>query len=181
MVALCVVFITGEVAIRLVHAFKNSISDSMPRRLIEVDADQGWRPVADYFYQGELVDAAGAAYPVTITTNSEGYRSYGDTFVEGKKKVLFLGDSYTHAMQVSNDNTYHHILASELGLESFSIGVNGYGTLQQLLLLDKVLEDIRPDMVVLQFCPNDFINNHYVLEQNDSYNVANEQREQYQI
>jgi hypothetical protein len=67
-------------------------------------------------------------------------------------------------MHVSNDKTYHAILAEELDIEVFSIGVEGYGTLQQFMMLDKIIDDIKPDVVVLQFCPNDFINNHYELE-----------------
>jgi hypothetical protein len=170
LVAVCILVLGGEIAIRLVHFYTDHFSDKMPPRLLELDEQLGWLPVPDYFYSGELVDAAGKSYPVEIKTNRAGYRKYGNVQTDSNKKVLFLGDSYTHAMQVSNDKTYYGILEKELEIEVFSIGVDGYGTLQQYMLVDKIIDEIDPGVVVLQFCPNDFINNHFDLEQGSAFN-----------
>jgi hypothetical protein len=51
------------------------------------------------------------------------------------------------------------------GLEKNSIrtlggGGGGYGTLQELLLLKQLKQKISPDLFILQFCENDFMDNH---------------------
>jgi hypothetical protein len=142
----------------------------MNPKLIALDEELGWLPVADYRYSGDLADANGASYPVNLQTDSAGYRMYGDVHTGDRKKVLFLGDSYTYAMHVSNDKTFYGILKEEMDIEVFAFGVDGYGTLQEYMLVDKIIDEIAPDVVVLQFCPNDFINNHYGLEQSSAFN-----------
>jgi hypothetical protein len=169
LVAILVLFLGGEAAIRAWHFANDAFSDRMPPQFIAVDETQGWLPVTEYRYSGELVDAGGAPYPVDISTNTDGYRAFGDVAGD-RRKVLFLGDSFTHAMQVSDDRTYYALLREALGIEAFALGVDGYGTLQQYLLLDRIIDDVQPDAVVLQFCPNDFINNHFGLELESAYN-----------
>ena len=170
LMALFVLFLGGEAAIRAWHFYKNTFSDQMNPQVIALDAERGWLPVRNYLYKGELLDAGGVRYPVDIETDAEGYRAFGDLRNGERKKVLFLGDSFTHAMQVSNQKTYFGLLQEELGIEAFAFGVDGYGTLQEYLLLDSIIDDVEPVIVVLQFCPNDFINNHYDLELASAFN-----------
>jgi hypothetical protein len=106
----------------------------------------------------------GTVYEAVVNTNSEGFRMFGDLHANPRKKILFIGDSYTHAHQVSNDKTYYGILAHDLPMEVFAYGVDGYGTLQEYLVIDRYLDLIQPDILVLQYCSNDFINNAYELE-----------------
>ena len=49
-------------------------------------------------------------------------------------------------------------------MEVFAYGAGGYGTLQEYLILDEVVDHIRPTMLLWQFCSNDFINNDHALE-----------------
>jgi len=170
LVAILFVALGGEAAFRAVHFYTEHFSDRKNPKHIALDEELGWIATPDYHYQGILVDAAGASYPVDIRTNSHGYRLYGDPAATARKKVLFLGDSYTQAMQVSNDKAYYAILQDQLGIEVFSLGVDGFGTLQEYMLLDRIIDDLEPDAVVLQFCPNDLINNDYKLEVASAYN-----------
>ncbi len=78
--------------------------------------------------------------------------------------MLFLGDSFTHAVRVSNDKTYYALLQKALDIEVFALAAEGYGTLQEYMMLDKFVDEIQPDLVVLQLCNNDLINNSYDLE-----------------
>jgi len=170
LLAIVLLAVGGEVAIRAVHFYTEHVGDRMNPKRITLDEELGWLATPDFHYEGELVDAGGASYPVSIRTNSQGYRMFGDPEVTNRKKVLFLGDSYTQAMQVSNDRTYYSILKDRLGIEVFAFGVDGFGTLQEYMLLDKILDDIKPDAVMLQFCPNDLINNYFPLEQASAFN-----------
>lgn len=169
LVAILLVALAGELGIRGMHLYAEHFGDRKPPHFT-LDEKLGWIATPDYFYEGELVDASGTRYSVSIQTNAEGYRVYGDPRVTDRKKVLFLGDSYTQAMQVSNDKAYYTLLQNKLNLEVFAFGVDGFGTLQQLMLLDEIIDDIQPDAVVLQLCPNDLINNDYALETRSGFN-----------
>jgi len=158
LVAVIFLAVGGEIAIRVFNLF------SMYKGVITLDEELGWLPTPNYSYRGELVDADGKSYAVNMQTDSAGYRTFGNPHTDSRKKVLFLGDSFTHAMHVSNDKTYHGLIAKDFDIEVFAFGVEGYGTLQEYMILEKIIDDIKPDVIVLQFCPNDFINNHYALE-----------------
>ncbi len=163
-VAMTLLVVGGEVAIRSFHLYTQHILNQKSFKTIALDQNFGWLPVPNYHYSGELLDASGESYSVDIQTDHAGFRMFGNPLEKNRKKVLFLGDSFTHAMHVSNENTYYGLLKNSLDIEVFSLGVEGYGTLQEYMMLDKFLDDIKPDIVVLQFCDNDFINNSYPLE-----------------
>lgn len=40
----------------------------------------------------------------------------------------------------------------------------GYGTLQEYMIMDDLIDDIKPDAIILQFCNNDYTNNSYELD-----------------
>jgi hypothetical protein len=65
---------------------------------------------------------------------------------------------------VSNDKTYYALLGNKLGIEMFAYGCGGYGTLQEFLVLDRYIDSIKPDVIIWQFCFNDFVNNDVYLE-----------------
>jgi len=80
-------------------------------------------------------------------------------------KVLVLGDSFTEGENVSSGETYYEQLSRlRPDLEIFGIGGGGYGTLQEYLLLDEAVDEIKPAMVLVQMHPNDLINNSHALE-----------------
>ena len=45
-------------------------------------------------------------------------------------------------------------------------GGGGYGTLQQYLLIKKYFDEIKPTIIIHQFCENDFENNTKQIEKN---------------
>ncbi len=154
----------GEIAIRIWHFYAGHISNQKNFTTIVLDEKFGWLPAPNYQYRGELSDASGNAYPVEITSDDAGFRMFGNPHEKHRKKVLFLGDSFTHAVRVSNDKTYYALLQEALDIEAFALASEGYGTLQEYMMLDKFLDEVQPDLVVLQLCNNDIINNSYDLE-----------------
>ena len=169
-VAIAVLALGGEIATRAFYLYQAQVSKEKLFTIIALDDQYGWLPVADYAFAGELRDGAGNPYPVEISTDERGFRQYGDPGETRRKKVLFLGDSYTQAMHVSDDKTYFGLLADELDIEVFAYGVEGYGTLQEYMVLDRFIDEIQPDAVVIQLCPNDIVNNHPDLERNSTLN-----------
>lgn len=94
---------------------------------------------------------------------------WGCTKIEGalcskKPKVLFIGDSFSAISRKQRDLKYFDIVKKELEVEIFVYAGYGYGTLQEYLLIDRNINKIKPDLIVLQLCSNDFINNSYKLE-----------------
>lgn len=162
-IAILCLLLTGEIAIRA-YVYLMSVTDQYGGRSIELSEEYGWLPTKNHQFSVEKIDAAGTRYMVDFKTDSNGFRIYGDPEAKDRKKVLFLGDSFTQAVDVSNSKTYYGILADNMPIEVFSIGGGGYGTLQEYMQLDKYVDEIRPDIVVIQFSSNDFINNSYELE-----------------
>ena len=120
----------------------------------------GWRPVANLSTE---TDWPGFGH-VRYTTTRDGFRVYGDPQTT-KRKLFVIGDSYTEAVTVSDGEAYYHRLGqARPDLEIFAIGGGGYGTLQEYMLLDEFIDEIRPDLVLVQLHPNDLINNSHALE-----------------
>jgi hypothetical protein len=101
---------------------------------------------------------------VQYSTDRYGFRVFGDPKSD-KLRVLVIGDSFTAAGTVSDGSPYYSKLAaSNPGIEVFAYGCGGYGTLQEYMILDEVWDEIKPQLLVLQFSSNDIINNDCALE-----------------
>jgi lysophospholipase L1-like esterase len=103
-----------------------------------------------------------------IRGNSLGFRELERPLKKpaGIRRVVLLGDSFTTAVQVHRDDTFGSILESLLEAatgepwEAINLGVNGYGTAQELLALERYGLAYDPDIVLLQIYPyNDICNN----------------------
>ncbi len=92
----------------------------------------------------------------------KGKQIFGDAKTK-KFKILIVGDSFTDGAGLAEGAMYYRSLQSE-NVELFVYGGRGYGTLQEFLVIDRYFDQIRPDMVILQVCSNDFINNLWELE-----------------
>ncbi len=97
------------------------------------------------------------------TSNEEGFREFGDLRSD-LKKILVVGDSYTGGPFSSNEKMYYNVIKNKIEknkifLDWFVLGSPGYGTTQQIILLERYWEKIKPDYVLYQFCVNDFFDN----------------------
>lgn len=101
---------------------------------------------------------------IIYSTQKHGFRRFGDTKTD-KTKLFIIGDSFTVAHSVSDGNTYYDYLKKHNdNIEIFVYGGGGYGSLQEFMTLDRYFDEIGPDIVLWQFCSNDFINNSHELE-----------------
>ncbi|MCL5022901.1 MAG: SGNH/GDSL hydrolase family protein [Nitrospirae bacterium] len=129
----------------------------------EYDNTLGWRPKKSFSKKIQVIDKSGEKYFVNYLTNEFGFREFGD-LSNNKKRILFVGDSWTGDPNTSNEDAYFGIVKNNLPVEVFVIGAGGYGTLQELLLIKEYAGMIKPDIFVLQYCDNDIINNSFFLE-----------------
>ena len=99
--------------------------------------------------------------------NSGGFRSPQVSRIkpQGTRRLLNLGDSFSAAMNVDYGQTYPGLLADWLSRngeswEVINLAVGDWGTNQQLIALQTLGLDLKPDVVVLQVFPfNDLCNN----------------------
>ena len=138
------VIVCGEfVVLKLIH--EPSFPDSTPRP-IRINLDR------DILYRVKPGS--------TPEINKQGYRD-GDfrKHKSGKKRIVFLGDSFMMGLNVDSEQTMPNQLEEVLGpgVEVFNMGVLGYGPDQSLVDLKKKALSYRPDMIILAIFPtNDF-------------------------
>lgn len=65
-------------------------------------------------------------------------------------RVLFMGDSFTHT-KTWGRRTIDALRAAGTPAVGWECGVSGYGTLQEALLLERLLPALKPDVVVVLF------------------------------
>ncbi len=98
----------------------------------------------------------------TITVNAHGYRGglHSEAPAPGATRVVMLGDSITFGTGVGDDQTFSHLLDASPRLEVLNLGVDGYGTDQALIRLEREGLPARPHVVILNFCVrNDYFDN----------------------
>ena len=167
---LIVVFLLCEVIFRLFPQLTNDPAATPPFNYRMPQETAGWVVAQDYRYNGEMRDFKGIPYPLHISFGKEGFRKWGDPD-SGKKKVLFIGDSYTACAQTSDDKVFYKILGDSLPIEVFAYGAAGYSNAQEYIMADYYMKKINPDIVVWQLCSNDFLDNYWELEKIAGYKV----------
>lgn len=156
LILISVLFISAECAYRAYRFYEVQTGRAGLRYAL--DDELGWIPEKNYKIINTKKDVAGIKFKTEFySTNENGFREWGD--LNGKLKILVIGDSFTGDSYTSDKDADFNIAGSILGAEIFAIGAGGYGTFQEYLLLKKYVNIIEPNILVLQFSPNDFINN----------------------
>jgi hypothetical protein len=123
-------------------------------RGMEFHADFGWRPVPGVQKRGRYWGGEQLAW-----TNERGWRDESMPFerTPGVHRLVALGDSFTFGVQVDFGERFSERLEQIVpALEVLNLGVTGYGTDQELRVLE--VEGLRyaPDTVlVVAFLSND--------------------------
>lgn len=158
-----------EIGLRAYHLLMARWRSAAVQEIV-LDEKLGWRATENFRFTGELRDRDGAPYRAEVLTDARGFRVFGQVDSVSRAKILFVGDSFTHAVQVSAHDTFYSLVGRALECEVFAYGVGGWGTLQELMVLPAQLDLITPDAVVLQLCSNDIYNNHFELERGSAWN-----------
>lgn len=95
-------------------------------------------------------------YPVSINAYGMRQKEVDLDKKTGVFRIAFLGDSMTWAVGVPDEQRFTDIIGSLPNVESLNFSVTGYGPVQYLILVDKIIP-FKPDLVVISFClSNDF-------------------------
>lgn len=162
---LFLVGLTAEIFLRLTY------KSSEYSNKTEHHQQLGWSPKPNLNFNYTIKDKKGNEHNINYSTKKFGFRAFGNPDSE-KQKIWFIGDSYTQAIEASDGKCYFDIVGDILDAEVFAFGQAGYGTIQQYVLIDLLLDSIQPDLIVLQTCDNDFIDNEIALERTSNYKVG---------
>ncbi len=125
-------------------------------KLFAYDATKGWFHTPGARAQ-RYIDGPDAG---RIKINSLGLRG-PEIDIRPKRRIrriLLLGDSFAFGAGVDNKHTFSAHLGRRLGpaFEVVNLGVTGYSTDQELILFEELGAKLRPKLVLLLMCDNDF-------------------------
>ncbi|TNF25859.1 MAG: SGNH/GDSL hydrolase family protein, partial [Deltaproteobacteria bacterium] len=92
--------------------------------------------------------------------DERGFRFSPLTHNKDKKTILLIGDSFTHASNLANQDVYYRKL-DDLKVNFYSYGVSGWSNLQEFLKVQEHITKIHPDIIIWQLSANDLIENVY--------------------
>jgi len=155
---LFLVIISLLIAVLLMEFGARIFSYAVFPKMMEIDKQLGWRHAANR----EKVFVNEDGEPIRVVQNRSGHRGAElvGTKRTGSLRVLFLGDSFTEAVQVNDNELFTARLDLDDGqFESINAGVGGWGTVQQYLYLENEGVKFLPDVVVQMFYSNDLSDN----------------------
>lgn len=113
-------------------------------------------PVLSYQLKSDMTETA---YRSTVTTDRRGFRSA--EIHPGKPSVVLLGDSIFFGYGLEDDQTIgarlHHYLGE--GYNVITAAAPGYQLIQEAALFKNKVEELHPDVLVLEFYWNDLTEN----------------------
>ncbi len=156
MIVFIIFLLLTELSLRVFFSVSHKVKS--PR--LEYSKVLGW-DMKPYLVNRGMMGIYGS---VKHSTSKYGFREFGDLNTK-KTKILVIGDSFTYGRYISDGKMYYDYLKEKNpNLEIFAYGGEGYGTLQEYMILDKYIDLIKPDLILWQFCDNDIINNSHELE-----------------
>jgi hypothetical protein len=113
----------------------------------------------------------GVFHGAFTTINAKEFRGRDHPFQKpaGRTRIVMLGDSIAFGHGVRDGETFSALLESRNArFDVVNLSVEGYGTDQELLRLEREGLRYAPDVVILNFClTNDVVNNELTTDQQD--------------
>lgn len=164
LVSLLLVGIAGEFVFRFLdgQSFSEKF-DKLPQGpLCQYDPLLGWAGIP---HKKGVLKGDVDMEVMYISMNGEGFFDSKHQVVKppGRKRILFLGDSFTIGFGVSRKNRYTDRIREYLppGFEVINMGMWGWSTDQELLVLREEGLKYSPDVVVLAMFVDDISNCHF--------------------
>ena len=129
-------------------------SEQMDPGMILYDAELGWKLKPYWSGKHHHYD-----YDAVYNINREGFR--GSVVRPEDVDYAVVGDSFSFGLGVNDDETFTALLnANSATNNTFrNYSVPGYSTDQQLLLLDRLKENLKADVLLVVYLGNDIFDN----------------------
>jgi hypothetical protein len=136
----------GEISLRLFFRDRFLVFEDERNLLCQYDPQLGWFPIPN------ARDRLQASRVFGVIHNREGFRGPEPT-ASNKPAIVFLGDSFVWGYDVDAAERFTDKLqAKHLEWTVYNLGVSGYGTDQEYLLLQNHFDTYKPKVVFLLFC-----------------------------
>jgi hypothetical protein len=110
------------------------------------DAELGWAPDPNASPRVRTIRT------IHVQSNSLGLRDI-EFKPDGRPRIMFIGDSFVWGIDAEADERFTNLLRNDMpNYQIVNAGVVGYGTDQEYLLLQRLWDKIRPNILVLMFC-----------------------------
>ncbi len=113
-------------------------------------------PVLGWFPEKNSQNIFKSTKDILVHHNSRGFRDKEIDADKRHARVAFLGDSFVWGYDVAAEERFTEKLRGRLGdAEVINMGISGFSTDQELLLLMREWNYVKPDFVFLMVCGND--------------------------
>lgn len=139
----------GEVVLRAFLSHRLKIPTDERNLTYRYDQELGWFPVenSERYFTGSR--------RIFVKHNTKGFRDH-EYDEKRRPRIAFLGDSFVWGYDVEREERFTEKLQELLpDTEVINLGVSGYGTDQEFLLIKKYFSKLKPDIVFLIFSSND--------------------------
>jgi hypothetical protein len=123
------------------------------------DGDFGWwgrenmRETAPRWWETKNAAETGPRAVLETFNNADGFRDIEHDPASPARRVLFIGDSYTWGSDVTQGARFTELLRARFpDLDIYNMGLAGFGTDQELLVLRRYGQRTRPSLVVVEVC-----------------------------
>jgi hypothetical protein len=148
---------TGELLLRFEQHRRVGKNVYEPPNLFRYDAELGWALTPNWQGTHRRHD-----FQVQYTIDELGFRADAQQVsARSGKRHVFVGDSFTFGLGVDDSETFVHILNGGGGTNTYlNCAVPGFSTDQELLLVERDLLNLRPDVVdLVVYLGNDLFDN----------------------
>jgi lysophospholipase L1-like esterase len=147
------ILIIGEVMFRFFLTAKTPDVSDERNLTYRYHEELGWFPI-----ENSLKEFKGSRL-IHVRHNKDGFRD-NDIGGKTKKRIAFIGDSFVWGFDVNADERFTEKLQKKIPTwEVLNMGVSGYGTDQEYILLKNWFKKYQPDIVVNLHCYNDHQDN----------------------
>ena len=124
-----------------------------------------WDPELGYTLRPGEFTFSNTEYVTTYRVNQLGLRD--DELSLAGPEIVVLGDSFAMGWGVEQDEAFPQVLERLTGQLVLNAAVSSYGTVRELLMLERI-DTSATEWLVVQFCNNDFFENRQFVAQGRS-------------
>ncbi len=136
----------AEIGIRFIYKDSLDVKKDERNLIYRYDSILGWFPI-----ENSKKSHKGSRF-IDVEHNSRGFRD-DEHLVSTSPRIVFLGDSFVWGYDVDKSERFTEKLNTALPHWSiYNLGVSGYGTDQEYLLLQQHYNFYKPNIVFLIFC-----------------------------